>query len=398
MQDSSWKVWVLAAIIAVGGTFELFKRMPSGKSPLMDKENLRYSSEEDAPYSVRHEQMKLHKADAVAPRPVHVAAATNPILEEQMKQFNAANAQVATTADHKEAGKVAKKKKDGEEYEIITDPVTGKKYRRKKKKDAKKDDKDKAKTEVAKLPLENKLPKHEPMEEDANAAIAAALAEAANGGPLAPTTPQEAKDPFTSAAEWERILLQRPDLNQTKHFIQEYRARTVSPEVYYKITQLMIQDSRPEMKSLGVLLAGASPSTASFQLLVGVAKGSSASATLKQQATALLNTYSQQANLVYLQGALRGSDVNSALMATQLLGTAIQQASQQPGGGTPSTDPRASNTAQASNRTRFQPFVSILTQLSASAQDATLASQARQTLNDLQALLGPTTSNIAASP
>lgn len=404
MQENTWKTWMILAVIGLGGMFELFKHLPGSKSPLFDKENLHFSTEDDTPYSVRPADRRKHRADN---RAVHVAA-NQKLLQEEMKKFEEVNAPKQTDSEHKDANPKdkekdkdkAKKKANDDEYEIVIDPVTGKKVRRKKKKEeAKKEEKP---IPVAK-PTEVIQPNDNKPIEEPHAPVVPPLPDAgsiATNQPNNPNNNDPDRDKTQSLQEWQRALLNRPDPKETKQFIQGYKSHNVSSDVYYKIATMMIQDSRPEMKQLGLMVVGAAPSTTSFQLLVGVAKGNSSTPQLQQQANQLLTQYTQPQNLIYLQGALRGSDRQSATVAAQLLDTSVQQALQQQQQSLPNPDPRVQESSlAATNRQRYQPFVSILTQLAQNGQDATLAAQARQTLTDLQMLLGTgSPSNVALTP
>lgn len=387
MFDNNWRTWIVLVIAFVGGSFELLKHLPVRDSVAWQTENLKYG-EGGKPYSVRFFGNPLKHSL----RATHVAGDSK-ILETELKKYVAATAptqtEVAHPADPAAAKAKVKKKKNEDDYDEVIDPVTGKKVKRKKKKDAKKDVKP---TPVLKasdfLPpaLDDK---------DANdaAAIAAAVSAAALTGDIPPPTKKSA-DPFASLQEWERLLLSRPDLSETKVFIQDYKNHTVSYDIYNKITQMMVADSRPEMKQLGLMCAGAAPSVNSFNILAGVAKGSGSSAALQTQATGFINQYgSNLSNLAILQGVLRGGNSSAEILAAQQVDAAAQRFLIQPT--TPAAGTQSSTPA---NSAQFQPFLAIFQQLSQNQSDQALADQARQSLSNLQARLGSAgTANVLAS-
>src|SRR6202044_1097411 len=111
---------------------------------------------------------------------------------------------------------------------------------------------------------------------------------------------------------------------ETHTFIQDYKNHTVNSETYFTIAQMMINDSRPEMKQLGVLCAGSAPSLNSFEMLATVAKGSSANAATQQQAQSFLNSYGQTSQLPTLSSALQSGNTSSQIEAAQLIDTDAQ--------------------------------------------------------------------------
>jgi hypothetical protein len=380
----------------------LLKHLPGKENVVWEKENLRYGYE-GKPYSVRELPKKLRAPSKPA---LHVAG-DQKVLAEALKSYSTATAQVATEAEPKVASAkdaaAAKKKKKAkdDEYEEVIDPVTGKKVKRKKKKEAKKEEEKKpSETAVASTPVPQDPGPQQDERTDA-AAIAAAIAQSAATGDLPLPIKNSTLPPFASLEDWERLLLQRPDLAETKVFIQSFKNHTVSSDIYYKIAKMMLNDSRPEMKSLGVLVAGSNASVMSFQMLAGVAK--SGSGDPKTNAQKYIDAYSNSiSNLQILLGVLRGTDGTAAAAALHEFDQAATKflannAASTGGGGVTRGQSGGGTAAQ------FKPFVQVLQTLSHST-DATLASQAGQSLNHLEGLLGGSGSgggggtNVAATP
>jgi len=392
MLESNWKTWLVLVVVFMGASFELLKHLPSSQPTSWQKENFHYNLDNGKPYSVRDAITPSPKLK-LTPRPaIHIAGDQN-TLRDALQKYQAANAQQATEAQHKEAPKTAdkKKKKNDDEYEEVFDPKTGKLVKRKKKKDDKKDAK-KEDTKPATVATSDVTPTNtqpdDPEKTDA-ATIAAAIAQTAQTGdaPAPSPTQKSAAEPFATLAEWERLLLNKPDLAETKVFIQDYKTHTVSSDIFYTITKQMIADSRPEMKSLGVLCAGSAQSVLSFQILSGVA--ATGTSELKNQATQLLNVYGTNiANLSILQSVLHGTDATSQMQALNQLNTAAQKFLSV---GTASTGGQAGG----ANAAQFKPFLDLLQKLSTGGQ-GTVASQAKQTLTTLENLLGQSPSSITA--
>jgi hypothetical protein len=391
MLESNWKTWLVLVAVFMGASFELLKHLPEPQPLSWQRENFHYNVE-GKPYSM-HDATPAPKLKVI-PRPaLHLAGDQN-VLRDALSKYQAANSPQATEAQHKDAAKAAaekKKKKNDDEYEEVFDPATGKMVKRKKKKkdgkDAKKEDKP-ATVASGDVTPTNMQP-DEPDKTDANT-IAAAIAQTAQSGePPAPSpTHKSAAEPFASLAEWEHLLLNHPDLAETKVFIQDYKTHTVSSDIFYNITKQMIADSRADMKSLGVLCAGATQSVLSFQILSEVA--TTGSGDLKNQATQLLNVYGTTlSDLAILQSVLHGTNANSQMEALTQLNTSVQHFLAV---GTASTGGQTGGANAAS----FKPFLDLLKQLSTTGQ-GTVASQAKQTLTTLENLLGQSPSSIAAT-
>jgi hypothetical protein len=384
MFDNDWKNWVLVLIAVVGVTFEVLKHLPGHESAVFDAENLHYSADSARPYSVP--EARLRAARKLRAHPTH-AAGDSQVLKDELSKYMAATKPTQTEFDHTAdaAGKPAVKKKgkkNDDEYEEVIDPKTGKKVRRKKKKEAKKEEK---KDEVAKKPELPKKPKEE---------IAAAVDEAiANPGGMAQAEPDRPHEGFSSLEDWIKALLTHPDLKETKFFISQFQQNLVGADIFYKITQMMLEDSRPEMKTLGVLCAGTNVNVMSFQLLAQVYKHERSGSPLHTQIDQLLNQYADPRNLPVLEKVLRGGDAYSATLAAQRLDALFTRilAQKTP----PTANPSTQNTA-AANASRYSRFVGVLQNL-AQNHDAGLSDQARRALTDLQALLNTGTTPPAAT-
>ena len=184
-------------------------------------------------------------------------------------------------------------------------------------------------------------------------------------------------------------------------FIDHYQRNLVSSDVFYKITQEMLDDSRSDMKLLGVMCAGVTSSVTSFQILAQFIAKQPTGTAPRTQADAALARYTDLSSLSILASVMRGNSIESAtILAAQKLDVSARRylvttAPTTPAPGTttpPSTTPSATpatTTAAATvkNRASFTRFVSILTSLS-HVSDPQVKDQATRSLATLNGLLG----------
>ncbi len=383
MNDMNWKTWALVIVVAMGITFEAIKRLPNDNSK-WTANNLKFENAKSTPYQVKYKRVNSNTAPGILPmktQVVHVAgnAAVN---RETIEKFLAANTTHTSEFNHAGKGaegkdaKLKKKKKDDGDYEIIIDPRTGKRYRRKKKKVAK--------VEEVKAP---EVAKEEPKKEEAKKDddIDGLMNQAIAQGGLPPVNDQ-ADSPHVDLEEWKRRLLTRPDAAETRRFIEHYKNSIVTAEIFYKITALMIDDPRPPMKDLGVLCAGLTPSVLSFQVLADVVKEERSGSNLRKYSESFMNTYSSLGNLYVLERVLKSpSSSFMAVQATKRLDTSantyLAPSKNKPPKGTSTTA-----AASHSNANYFRRFVTILQTLVRNP-DAQVNEQARQTLATINTLM-----------
>lgn len=389
MSDMNWKAWGFFFLIALGLSFELLKRLPSSSTWNLDASK----ATQERPYSVKSGRVALMQAKmppAMLPAgkmPMRPAYTPPTMTKEQLAQLLA---QQNKGAEGQATEGVEKKKKDGEEWEEVIDPKTGKKMKRKKKKEAKK--KDEKKEEEKKVETKKEEPKKASTTE---ADIEAALAHSLATGQLNPPPPaNEPDEPFNSAEEWSRRLLSRPDLAETNRFIDHHNRNLVTDEVFYHVVGQMLEDSRVEMKKLGVLALSQTKSVLSFSMLAQVSRSERSDSTVRQAAEQALDPYGKEFGRVgILANILKaGGSGYTVLLATRKL----EDSAKKNLTAAPATAPNQVSQQQAASvRSRnltYQRFIPILTGLSKS-NDASVKSQATQTLATLQGLLTSTTAS-----
>lgn len=379
MQDNNWKIWALIAALFVGISFEMIKRMPKD-SPrsAWDSDNLNDGNRQE-PYSIRLQKNQSKTLVATKVAANSQAQATR----EQLEKFIRENAPTQTQFGHDnkegetKAAAAVKKKKDDDEWEEVIDPKTGKKIRRKKKKKhAKKEDKKQEVKPVAK--------EEPPKKNDHD--LDSAIDDAINSGATAPAPPTDQDQAYNSLEDWIKRLLGRPDLAETKKFIQQYNSRLVSAEVFYKVTDMMLEDSRPEMKRLGVLCLSSTPSVMSFQMLAQVINQERSGSKIRQDAERAVLRYADMINMSVIETILRSPTPSySTVVAAQTLETAARRYLSLEA----ARPPRPTQTSTASSSaTYFRRYIAILEGLSKST-DASVKDQAGRTLTSLQSLLSP---------
>lgn len=384
MQDANWKTWAVIAAVLVGVTFEVIKRLPEKHSNAWDVENLRINNSSE-PYSIRPHQVRRDR-DTQRPTASKVAALKDQVTREQLEAFLRKSSPQETSFEHANkdgetkvtAATAGKTKKNDDEWEEVIDPKTGKKIRRKKKKKQ-------AKQEVKKDEIREAKQEDTPKKEDHD--VDSAVEEAIITGAVVIPITDRPDDTFSSLEDWMRRLLNRPDAAETKRFIDQYLKRLVTAEIFYKIAAMMIEDSRPEMKRLGLMCAGLTPSIMSFQILAQVVQKERSDSTVRQDAERYLIRYTDLANIGYLESILRSpSQSYSTVVAAQKLETAALRYLSRDRNGTGRQPTQNALTASANY---FRRFVTVLEGLTKSS-NTSVKDQAGQTLRSLQTLLSNT--------
>lgn len=392
LDELNWKTWGLILLIALGGSFELIKRLPTSKGGW--DLGFRSNSENEKPYAVRGTRSGLLKAHRNPPAMLpgtgvkaqpRVAQNLPPMSKEQL---------AALVATQNKAPEKDPLVQNPDDFETVIDPKTGKAIKRKKKK-KKKDaaKKDKTTDTAAKLyPTKDSDSDWGSNDNDIDAAVSRTI----TTGELQPAPPKEDPDKGTeSAEEWMRKLLNRPNLAETNRFIDHYKRGLITADVYYRIVRAMVEDSRPEMKKLGIMAASQVLSPLSFQILAKVIQSERADSDIGKVANEALNRYTEFGRLDILKRILSASSSGYIpLVATEKLQqSAVKNLKPVTQSSSTSTPP--SQTVQTMQVTAYRNFIPILNNLLKSSDQA-VKDQAAQTLSTIQGLLGTATSTTAA--
>ena len=254
----------------------------------------------------------------------------------------------------------------------------------------KKKKKKKAQTEVAQQPQQPKVDDSNDKKKSAPAAGAGAPAQIAGGEP--PQAPFDENAIPRTAKEWEDYLLREPDFERTSKFVRYHQVGIVSNQIFFDVTSLMVLDSRPKMREMGVMALGASPNSRSFAMLVQLQRSESANSPLKGQVSRYIQMYKRLENLRHLASALtqQQQTETSALTsyeALKLLRMAVAEYIDDPvpAPGSVQAQGRVPATAPASKY--FGPLLPVLTGVSAHSPDANVRQAAQQTINEITGLI-----------
>ncbi len=216
--------------------------------------------------------------------------------------------------------------------------------------------------------------------------------------PPPPVANQAARDPQKSSYdEWARKLLSRPDFKLTSLLIEYYQTDRISDQTFFRLVRDMIGDSRPQMRSLGVMAAGKTPSPQSFVILAQVQKEEPFGSDLRKKAETHLDTYVSITYLPVLEAIFsqsQGESVFALILATEKLDQAAtlflddgKQAANEP--------PRASRVRSLATTRTFERFLGLLERVVKGNTDTSAVAVAQQTLTRLRELLGKTEEPVA---
>lgn len=183
--------------------------------------------------------------------------------------------------------------------------------------------------------------------------------------------------------EWKKRLLDQPNFKETVRLIEAVQKGEISTALFYTLVKLMLEDNRQQIRELGVLAAGRVPSYESFHLLVGVLKVESFGSRLRTRAESELAYYQQLPYLSILENVLRTSeDIFALIWATRTLEDSAKHYLQ-------AKYNRKGTTGAAANPylANYKRFLTVLEELIREGHDSQQVAQARQTLSSLQDLL-----------
>ena len=388
MVEANWKSYGLIALVGLFLFTQLLRHLPGTQSLVPWETEGIHLSRNDQPYSVKTTEGR----PAYHPRlKIDHISLHGGISPEQLQKFAAANAAATETAapvkaEDKADDKTKKKLEKCDEKNPKVDPKTGLALECKKKKS-----KDAVKPVLSETPAPSTST---PTEAKGNSDGGGIGNDTLGGGIAGQSSVIAAKkdDQSDTLEAWQKRLLGAADLSETKVFIDRYQKGLVTADVYYQIVEQMVADSRDDMKQLGIMCAGVTPSVISFQILAKVESGLPSDSTVRASAETYLAHYSDLTYLGILARVLRtpASDY-STVAATQRLDTSAQRYLRL------STATPANTKSIARVALYFQPFVAILTGLEKST-NTTLAYQSKRALTDVQSLVASAASTTASAP
>ncbi len=107
-------------------------------------------------------------------------------------------------------------------------------------------------------------------------------------------------------AEWRQLLLSQPTLANMNNFLAAYKAKEVTSEGYYQVSQELVLSDKPENQAAGLYALQAAPSAISFAIVAkNLTKLTPENKLTGQQ---ILLSYSQPQRVGYLSQVLESTD------------------------------------------------------------------------------------------
>lgn len=187
-----------------------------------------------------------------------------------------------------------------------------------------------------------------------------------------------------SVREWEAALLKEPDAAETAQFVQYYKSGKIKKEVFFAIVRMMVEDSRPSMRKLGIKSASEVMDSQSFSILAQASLQES-DIENKALATESLQDYSLPQNVSHLSAFIDASQ------EPQLTFVALEYLKQSVDGHlrTLGSSSQGGNNSSDANKLmgQYNPFVSLLQAFLDKNHDPQLGQNAAQLLNELRGIL-----------
>lgn len=192
----------------------------------------------------------------------------------------------------------------------------------------------------------------------------------------------------TSFAEWRKLIFANPKQETMLKFIEAFRKNEVTVDEYQSMAQDLLDQSRDDLKGLGLMALRAQPSLKSLSQLVHVE--SELSSSLKSYVQQGYNSYLQSQNITYLNQALKTTDKLLIKRTLTILQHGLQKInSGDIAGLTPIRSRGGQGDSQIFSMNSFKVLLASLALL-ASNSDSQIASQAQQVAGQINS-----TNNIA---
>lgn len=189
-------------------------------------------------------------------------------------------------------------------------------------------------------------------------------------------------DPQT-AEQWYAYLLAHPDFEHVSKFIQMAQIDAIDSDVFYAVIEKLLLNTDVRMQDFAVLALGSTPSQESFVLLAQVSNDIQMTANTKATAKSHMVKYTRIEYVGHLGSvASLDEDASTTLAALDLVQDSARKLLK--------TDPTPRSPASNVTRT-FDSILEAMTQLSTTATDLSVRSQAAQTVSTLRNLLNVTT-------
>lgn len=162
---------------------------------------------------------------------------------------------------------------------------------------------------------------------------------------------------FLSAQEWISYLESSPSQSKTDNFVSEYKQHLVTDATYYQVIGSMLKSSNIQVQQQGIYALGKTPSLESFQTLANEQNSLQTSSPLYSATNTDLQGYQSMSNLGILQQAI-GSGQSQGVQQVAL--SELQGSINSNLG---SSSPTGQPSTLSGNATKYQAFVTPLTQI-----------------------------------
>lgn len=184
-------------------------------------------------------------------------------------------------------------------------------------------------------------------------------------------------------SEFIKDFLDQPTEQSTLMLVGRFQAGEITSPQFYQIVQEMLQDSRNEVKRLGLFALGSTPSTESFLRLVSIGQEQGVSADLSAQAQTYLGQYAALDYLPALEPILASNSqevsISAYLTALSLVDEVVLQFNPR--------NPAADGSDEETRTLQLRRIAQILENAISNNPDATTLASTQQTLLNLQARL-----------
>lgn len=187
--------------------------------------------------------------------------------------------------------------------------------------------------------------------------------------------------------EWLAYIMPDPVYDRVMKLISQNQVHAMDSDIFHEVITQMLADSRPKMHEYAILALGSAPSVKSFLLLEAANLAQADGSSLKIQSRTYLKAYSKIENLRYLANAI-SSEIESSTTfeALRLIQVAVTTYKPKTSGSTGGTVSTSSTVVR-----QFSSLVSVLTRVVSTSTDATVRQEASVTLEQVQTLVGNTT-------
>ncbi|MBK8203927.1 MAG: hypothetical protein IPK68_16960 [Bdellovibrionales bacterium] len=307
--------YIIISLLAAGTFFELLKSAKPKNRPdtaeiqgLTELDMQPYSRQkfsDDAPKRQKPLQLAQFQDDGVQKSKRFEG---QPDLNEKPVQAGVANNSQGANNEQKNIAKLnelAKKATaDIEKKKKAADAIKAK--NKKNKEAADKENKDKALKQIdtGHDPDQN----DQPDETDPNDSTGGLGTNIQKNQPILPQPAEKEKAEVPGVEEWVRRVLNQPSLEETTNLINYRNSNLISPEVFYTVVNLMLEDSRLRMRELGIHAVNATPGYRSFVILAQFLQDEPHGSGVRSSAIQAFDRYAQFPYLSVIESVVRSQE------------------------------------------------------------------------------------------